>query len=328
MARSTSSMASYYALLLSAAGLASSAALASTALSCPASNGTTVSNSTAGTTYTIECGIDRYDNDLGLVYKPTLETCIDACNDNPKCVDVSWIPGNPGPCYLKQGVGTVEYKSEIWGARMTQTTRVEEINCPASNGTQYKDPNVSGRVYEIECDTDHFDTDYSTNPIYVAHLEECIAACDKTTGCQVGVLYGAACYLKHGVNPAIHMPGALGARCISGCQAVLSSSSTGAVSTSATAPASTSTKASASTTTSTTAPLSTTTKTTIVVPTSTSTSAKASSTTSTTSTTTKASSTASTTSTSVKLSTSVTTLTTVMTSTTIVTPKPTSTSSK
>ncbi|TKA47559.1 hypothetical protein B0A54_01931 [Friedmanniomyces endolithicus] len=226
MARSTSSMASYYALLLSAAGLASSAALASTALSCPASNGTTVSNSTAGTTYTIECGIDRYDNDLGLVYKPTLETCIDACNDHPKCVDVSWIPGNPGPCYLKQGVGAVEYKSEIWGARMTQTTRVEEINWPASNGTQYKDPNVSGRVYEIECDTDHFDTDYSTNPIYVAHLEECIAACDKTTGCQVGVLYGAACYLKHGVNPAIHMPGALGARCISGCQAVLSSSST------------------------------------------------------------------------------------------------------
>ncbi len=23
------------------------------------------------------------------------------------------IPGNPGPCYLKQGVGAVEYKSEI-----------------------------------------------------------------------------------------------------------------------------------------------------------------------------------------------------------------------
>ncbi|KAK0266327.1 hypothetical protein LTR12_005416 [Friedmanniomyces endolithicus] len=213
MAKSSPPMASYYALLLSAAGLVSSAALASTALSCPASNGTTVSNSTAGTSYTIECGIDRFDNDLSVIYSPTLETCIDACNDNPKCVDVSWIPGNPGPCYLKQGVGAVEYKSEIWGARMTQTTRVEEINCPASNGTQYKDPNVSGRVYEIECDTDHFDTDYNSNPIYVAHLEECIAACDKTTGCQVGVLYGAACYLKHGVNPAIHMPGALGARC-------------------------------------------------------------------------------------------------------------------
>ncbi|KAK0882448.1 hypothetical protein LTR87_003743 [Friedmanniomyces endolithicus] len=228
------------------------------------------------------------------------------------------IPGNPGPCYLKQGAGAVEYKSEIRGARMTQTTRIEEINCPASNGTQYKDPNVSGRVYEIECDTDHFDTDYNTNPIYVAHLEECIAACDKTTGCQVGVLYGAACYLKHGVNPAIHMPGALGARCVSGCQAMLSSSSTGAVSTSATAPASTSTKTSAATTTSTIMPLSTTTKTTIIVPTSTSTSAKASST-------------ATTTSTSVKLSTSVTTLTTVMTSTTVLTPsatKSTSTVSK
>ncbi len=23
------------------------------------------------------------------------------------------IPGNPGPCYLKQGAGAVEYKSEI-----------------------------------------------------------------------------------------------------------------------------------------------------------------------------------------------------------------------
>ncbi|KAK0284971.1 hypothetical protein LTR35_000308 [Friedmanniomyces endolithicus] len=310
-------MASYYALLLSAAGLASSAALASTALSCPASNGTTVSNSTAGTSYTIECGIDRYDNDLELIYVPSLSTCIDACNDNPKCVDVSWIPGNPGPCYLKQGVGAVEYKTEIWGARMTQTTRVEEINCPASNGTQYKDPNVAGRVYEIECDTDHFDTDYNTNPIYVAHLEECIAACDKTTGCQVGVLYGAACYLKHGVNPAIHMPGALGARCVSGCQAVLSSSSTGAVSTSATAPASTSTEASAAattTSTSTTKPRSTTTKTTIVVPTSTSTSAKTSST-------------ATTTSTSVKLSTSVTTVTKVMTSTTVLTPSATKSTS-
>ncbi len=59
-------MASYYALLLSASGLASSAALASTSLSCPANNGSTVSNSTAGTTYTIECGIDRFDNDLSL----------------------------------------------------------------------------------------------------------------------------------------------------------------------------------------------------------------------------------------------------------------------
>lgn len=75
----------------SAAGLVSSAALASTALSCPASNGTSFSNSTAGTTYTIECGIDRYDNDLGLVYVPTLDSCIAACNDNPKCVDVSWV---------------------------------------------------------------------------------------------------------------------------------------------------------------------------------------------------------------------------------------------
>jgi len=84
-------MASYYALLLSAAGLVSSAALAFTALSCPASNGTTVSNSTAGTSYTIECGIDRFDNDLSVIYSPTLETCIDACNDNPKCVDVSWV---------------------------------------------------------------------------------------------------------------------------------------------------------------------------------------------------------------------------------------------
>ncbi|TKA62267.1 hypothetical protein B0A55_10899, partial [Friedmanniomyces simplex] len=213
MARSNLPMASYGALLLCAARIASSAALASTALSCPVANGTTVTNSTAGITFTVECGIDRYDNDLGLVYTPTLDSCIAACASNSQCVDVSWIPGNPGPCYMKQGVGSVEYKTEIWGARATKTTRMEELNCPASNGTQYTDPNVAGCVYAIECDTDHFDTDYSTNPVYVAHLEDCIAACDKTTGCQVGVLYGSACYLKHGVNPAIHMPGALGARC-------------------------------------------------------------------------------------------------------------------
>ncbi|KAK3069455.1 hypothetical protein LTR53_012187 [Teratosphaeriaceae sp. CCFEE 6253] len=259
MAPSSQLLASYCALLLSGASIVSAVALPSTAaptttttttltaaatsspspspsasaLSCPAADGATVTNATAGISFTIECGVDRYDNDIGLVYTSTLDQCIAACAGNAECVDVSWIPGKSGSCYLKNGVGQAYANKGIWAARAASTTRSFALNCPSSAGTTYADPTVPGRSYAIECDTDHYGADFTTNPTYVSSLTGCIAECDKKTGCQGVVLSGSACYLKTGITAASVRTGLAAARCVGGCPAVLSSTSTAATTSSA-----------------------------------------------------------------------------------------------
>lgn len=104
-------------------------------------------------------------------------------------------------------------------------TRAVNLICPASNGLQYADPMIPSRVYQIECDTDHYDSDMRNGPVYAGDLEDCIAKCDAATGCQSVVMTGSACYLKYGVNKGFTKKGLSGARCLSGCQAAVSTSS-------------------------------------------------------------------------------------------------------
>ncbi|KAK3111869.1 hypothetical protein LTR53_012441 [Teratosphaeriaceae sp. CCFEE 6253] len=277
MAPSSQLLASYCALLLTGASIVSAVALPSTAatttttttltaapttspsaspsasaLSCPAADGTTVTNATAGISFTIECGVDRYDNDIGLVYTSTLDQCIAACAGNAECVDVSWIPGKSGSCYLKNGVGQAYANKGIWAARATSTPRPFALNCPSSAGTTYADPAVPGRSYAIECDTDHYGADFTTNPTYVSNLAGCIAECDKKTGCQGVVLSGSACYLKTGITAASVRTALAAARCVGGCPAAVvpGSTSSPAATTSSAKP--TTSTASTSTSTSTT----------------------------------------------------------------------------
>jgi hypothetical protein len=88
------------------------------ALSCPASNGATYITP-CGAQYVIECGADRYGNDIanGLTYTNNLEACLAACDITPGCVDVSWVIGTPGACYMKGSAGAVRQNSNIYGGR-------------------------------------------------------------------------------------------------------------------------------------------------------------------------------------------------------------------
>jgi hypothetical protein len=50
-------------------------------------------------------------------YTNNLNECLKACDDTPGCVDVSWVIGSPGPCYLKGTIGDVRINSNIYGGR-------------------------------------------------------------------------------------------------------------------------------------------------------------------------------------------------------------------
>lgn len=53
----------------------------------------------------------------GLVFVNTLNDCMNACSSTLGCVDVSWVAGSPGPCYLKSAAGPVVPNSKVWGGR-------------------------------------------------------------------------------------------------------------------------------------------------------------------------------------------------------------------
>ena len=58
-----------------------------TALSCPASDGQTVT--IGGKSFLVECGIDHVGGDLTSMSVSGLNECISNCASNPSCVDVS-----------------------------------------------------------------------------------------------------------------------------------------------------------------------------------------------------------------------------------------------
>ncbi|KAI4667145.1 uncharacterized protein J4E79_001829 [Alternaria viburni] len=105
----------------SSAPAASSSAPAASptgATSCPGSNGSMVTTS-CGAVYAVECSSDRFGNDLenGLVYTDTYEQCLQACDNTTGCVNVSWVIGKPGACYMKGSIGDVRVNSNIIGGR-------------------------------------------------------------------------------------------------------------------------------------------------------------------------------------------------------------------
>jgi hypothetical protein len=61
----------------------------------------------------------RFGNDIPgpIPYSNTLNECLKACDDTPGCIDVSYVNGTPGPCYMKQSIGAIIPNSNIWGGR-------------------------------------------------------------------------------------------------------------------------------------------------------------------------------------------------------------------
>ncbi|KAF2119683.1 hypothetical protein BDV96DRAFT_642696 [Lophiotrema nucula] len=90
---------------------------------CPDANGTTFT-APSGATYAVECYWDRHDSDLGVQKTSTLNTCIELCDADEACVDVSWVPGtagNTGYCYPKSAQNDYTVNANVWGAREVTT---------------------------------------------------------------------------------------------------------------------------------------------------------------------------------------------------------------
>lgn len=94
---------------------------APTDVSCPASNGTTVTS--GGKKFLIECGIDHVGGDLTSLNVNSFAACIDACAQNAQCVDVA-LSG--AACYLKSTLGAA-VNNGVWGAKL-----VELVSSPTS----------------------------------------------------------------------------------------------------------------------------------------------------------------------------------------------------
>ncbi|KAF2006303.1 hypothetical protein P154DRAFT_256589 [Amniculicola lignicola CBS 123094] len=101
-------------------------------LQCPGANGTAFTG-TCGSTWQIECDLDRQDSDLGSQNAYTLDECMNICDATDKCMVVSYLKGSPGPCYLKSAANTPNYNG-VWGARqITGCTQKQQDPSPTSN---------------------------------------------------------------------------------------------------------------------------------------------------------------------------------------------------
>lgn len=100
--------------LVSQADINTRTSTLTTAISCPSWNGS-IYNSTAGSQYMVECGVDHAGGDLEMAYFNTLEGCLAECDITPGCVDAV-MSGTA--CYMKKSVGTAQSNSGLIGARL------------------------------------------------------------------------------------------------------------------------------------------------------------------------------------------------------------------
>ncbi|KAG9964859.1 subtilisin-like protein, partial [Aureobasidium melanogenum] len=83
-----------------------------TTVSCPSWNNT-IYNTTSGSQYFVECGVDHQGGDLKLVYvNGGIKSCVAACEQTPGCIDAS-LSGSA--CYLKSKVGKAVPNSNVFG---------------------------------------------------------------------------------------------------------------------------------------------------------------------------------------------------------------------
>ncbi|KAF2811261.1 uncharacterized protein BDZ99DRAFT_570493 [Mytilinidion resinicola] len=83
-------------------------------ISCPASHGLVYISTNS--IFKIECYTDHLGGDMGLSWEYSLQSCIETCDAMAECVDVSYRPGSPGPCYMKAAVLNTGTDPGIWGA--------------------------------------------------------------------------------------------------------------------------------------------------------------------------------------------------------------------
>ncbi|KAI5258101.1 hypothetical protein E4T42_00655 [Aureobasidium subglaciale] len=177
--------------------------------SCPGADGTTFVDA-QNQVYQIKCNTDLQGFDLGgLTGYTNMESCVNYCDGNIDCIGVSYAYSGTYKtplCYPKYQItdmplNTTRFRYKVDSAvKMNRPAKKALGSCPSIDGSTFYDK--AGLYYSIKCGLD-----YEGNDIIqkdgVTTLEQCINACDATTGCTgVGFAHDGyygnnpGCYLK------------------------------------------------------------------------------------------------------------------------------------
>jgi len=196
----------------------------STTLACPVNN---AQNFSIGTNlYHLACSTDLTGNDLHMVYTPSIYACTVACSNTTNCIAASWLPGSPGPCYMKSAVGQTKSSSRVWSVKLLNgLPSVPNILCPTNDGQVFQVPNsnqsqnsqnypsspssqsqvrpninstgvaANTTSFQIQCGVDH---PGNAAMVYTTSMYACLQACAGMSGCTdvSYVAAGGAYYLK------------------------------------------------------------------------------------------------------------------------------------
>ncbi len=174
----------------------------------------------SGSVWEIVCGREYYGGDLRRETHPTFQACIESCDADTECIDVSYVGQD---CWMKKSVSSLVYAPHAWTAKKawnalpsssetvtgsgistsstatpTATSHPSVLTCAdkADDGKTYTTDNR--KIYEIHCGADFAGGDLQAKTL--PSFEDCMHYCDDVEGC-LGVSYaGDQCYPKSKLN--------------------------------------------------------------------------------------------------------------------------------
>lgn len=166
----------------------------------------------SGSVWEIICGREYYGGDLRRETHGTFQACIESCDADTECVDVSYVGQD---CWMKKAVsGSLVHAAHVWTAKRTRnapsasttgtqtaptaTSHPAVLTCAdkADDGKTYTTDNR--KVYEIHCGADFAGGDLQARAL--PSFEDCMHYCDTLEGC-LGVSYASPqCYPKSQLN--------------------------------------------------------------------------------------------------------------------------------
>jgi hypothetical protein len=157
------------------------------AITCPADDGIVYTDEATGSIFIVECGTERPGGDLqgtGPYWVNSLEECIGTCAANLQCVNVVYVPGTPGPCYIKSSLTLEELSGELVGAHRQD---VEGYRCPDADGQVVQvNPDSS---WTLRCAWNYEGDGAAGAPILTTTFDKCIAQCERIDDCNFATFY-------------------------------------------------------------------------------------------------------------------------------------------
>jgi hypothetical protein len=175
---------------------------------CPDADGTTIT--LGGSQFKVYCDREYFGGDLTFAEFDTFGECVEACANNPDCIDVSYTGV---ACYMKKELTTLAPAPRIWTAQLiarsaevpAEPDAPSQFQCPFTESRYYT---IAGVRYQVDCGKDYFGGDLKALDTTTA--ERCMDACTATPGCTAASYRGSGCYLKTALNTAINDEGVLG----------------------------------------------------------------------------------------------------------------------